>query len=97
MAGWIALRFLNDPSTALEHFTRIDEGSADPVVRARAAYWRGRAAEAAGRFEEMPLSTRLLPAIPPPITASWRMPGSAWARLHGAPRRQNRHPSPHVN
>src|ERR1700746_3031127 len=53
MAGWIALRFLNDPSTALEHFARIDEGSIDPIVRARAAYWRGRAAEAAGRFEEM--------------------------------------------
>jgi soluble lytic murein transglycosylase len=53
MAGWIALRFLNDPPTALEYFARIDEGSADPVVRARAAYWRGRAAEAAGRFEEM--------------------------------------------
>ena len=53
MAGWIALRFLNDPPTALEHFARIDEGSTDPVVRARAAYWRGRAAEAAGRFEEM--------------------------------------------
>ena len=28
IAGWIALRFLNDPSTALEHFTRIDEGTA---------------------------------------------------------------------
>ena len=53
MAGWIALRFLNDPSTALGHFARVDEGSTDPVVRARAAYWRGRAAEAAGRFEEM--------------------------------------------
>ena len=53
MAGWIALRFLNEPSTALVHFARIDEGSTDPIVRARAAYWRGRAAEAAGRFEEM--------------------------------------------
>jgi soluble lytic murein transglycosylase len=53
MAGWIALRFLNDPSTALEHFAHIDEGSTDPIVRARAAYWRGRAAEAAGQFEEM--------------------------------------------
>ena len=53
MAGWIALRFLNDPPTALEHFARIDEGSTDPIVRARAAYWRGRAAEAAGRFREM--------------------------------------------
>ena len=53
MAGWIALRFLADPATALEHFAHVDEGSADPIVRARAAYWRGRAAEAAGQFEEM--------------------------------------------
>ena len=53
MAGWIALRFLTDPATALEHFAHIDDGSADPIVRARAAYWRGRATEAAGRFEEM--------------------------------------------
>jgi soluble lytic murein transglycosylase-like protein len=53
MAGWIALRFLGDPSRALEHFGHVDEGSSDPIVRARAAYWRGRAAEAAGEFEEM--------------------------------------------
>ena len=53
MAGWIALRFLTDPKTALEHFARIDEGSTDPIVLARAAYWRGRAAEAAGRRNEM--------------------------------------------
>jgi soluble lytic murein transglycosylase len=53
IAGWIALRFLHDPSTALEHFTHVDEGSADPIVLARAAYWRGRAAEAAGQLEEM--------------------------------------------
>ncbi len=53
MAGWIALRFLADPATALEHFARVDEDSADPIVRARAAYWRGRAAEAAGQFDAM--------------------------------------------
>jgi soluble lytic murein transglycosylase len=53
MAGWIALRFLNDPSIAMVHFAHVDEGSADPIVGARAAYWRGRAAEAAGRFQEM--------------------------------------------
>jgi soluble lytic murein transglycosylase-like protein len=53
MAGWIALRFLRDPSSALEHFRHVGEGSSDPIVRARAAYWRGRAAEAAGEFEEM--------------------------------------------
>src|SRR5262249_12375632 len=53
MAGWIALRFLADPATALEHLAHVDQGSADPIVRARAAYWRGRAAEAAGQFDEM--------------------------------------------
>ncbi len=53
MAGWIALRFLGDPSTALEHFAHVDDGSADPIVLARAAYWRGRAAEAASRLELM--------------------------------------------
>jgi soluble lytic murein transglycosylase len=53
MAGWIALRFLADPATAIGHLSRVDEGSADPIVRARAAYWRGRAAEAAGQFDQM--------------------------------------------
>jgi soluble lytic murein transglycosylase len=53
MAGWIALRFLADPVTALEHFAHVDEGSSDPVILARGAYWRGRAAEAAGRLQEM--------------------------------------------
>ncbi len=53
MTGWIALRFLGDASTAREHFSHIDEGLADPTVRARAAYWRGRAAEAAGEHADM--------------------------------------------
>jgi soluble lytic murein transglycosylase len=53
MAGWIALRFLADPATARAHFAHIDEGSNDPIVLARAAYWRGRAAEAAGQPDDM--------------------------------------------
>ena len=53
LPGWIALRFLADPVTALRHFAHIDDSSADPIVLARAAYWRGRAAEAAGQVEEM--------------------------------------------
>jgi soluble lytic murein transglycosylase len=53
MAGWIALRFLSDPKRALEHFARVDDGMTDPIVRARASYWRGRAAEALGQFEPM--------------------------------------------
>ena len=53
MQGWIALRFRNDPATAREHFAHIDDGSSNPIVLARANYWRGRAAEAAGDAEEM--------------------------------------------
>jgi soluble lytic murein transglycosylase len=53
MAGLIALRFLADPATALTHFARVDDGSNNPIVLARAAYWRGRAYEAAGDVEEM--------------------------------------------
>jgi soluble lytic murein transglycosylase len=51
-AGWIALRFLNDPSTAAQHFARIGVGSVNPTTLARAGYWQGRAAEAAGRTQE---------------------------------------------
>ena len=50
-AGWIALRFLNDPATAAQHFARIGSGSVNPTTLARAGYWQGRAAEAAGRGE----------------------------------------------
>src|SRR5262249_4697609 len=32
---------------------RLTKGSRDPIVLARAAYWRGRAFEAAGQFDEM--------------------------------------------
>jgi peptidoglycan lytic transglycosylase len=53
MAGWIALRFLNDPATALTHFAHIDDDAIDPLSIARATYWRGRAQEALGRTAEM--------------------------------------------
>ncbi|UVO25688.1 lytic transglycosylase domain-containing protein [Bradyrhizobium arachidis] len=48
MCGWIALRYLDDPKTALTHFASIDEGSPNPIALSRAHYWRGRAAEALG-------------------------------------------------
>ncbi len=51
-AGWIALRFLNDPATAAQHFARIGVGSVNPTALARAGYWQGRAAEAAGHTQE---------------------------------------------
>jgi soluble lytic murein transglycosylase len=51
-AGWIALRFLDDPTTAMAHFAKVAQGSNSPTTTARAGYWQGRAAEALGRKEE---------------------------------------------
>src|SRR4029077_17202879 len=42
-AGWVALRYLNDPKTAAEHFARIMEGTINPHALARGGYWQGRA------------------------------------------------------
>jgi soluble lytic murein transglycosylase len=47
-AGWIAMRFLHEPSAALAHFARIGIGISNPITLARASYWQGRAAEAMG-------------------------------------------------
>jgi len=47
-AGFIALRFLNDPRTAAQHFAQIDKNQDHPITVARAGYWQGRAAEAMG-------------------------------------------------
>jgi soluble lytic murein transglycosylase len=51
-AGWIALRFLDDPATALAHFSRVAQGIGNPIALARGGYWQGRAAEALGRKDE---------------------------------------------
>jgi soluble lytic murein transglycosylase len=51
-AGWVALRFLNDPATAYAHFKKVGEGNDNPISLARAAYWQGRAAEALKRPQE---------------------------------------------
>ena len=56
MCGWIALRYLDDPRTAAAHFALIDQESKNPIVLARANYWRGRAAEALGEKDKMQAS-----------------------------------------
>jgi peptidoglycan lytic transglycosylase len=48
-SGWIALRFLDDASTALAHFAKIGQGTSNPIALARASYWQGRTAEALGK------------------------------------------------
>jgi len=48
LAGWIALRYLNDPKTSLGHFQRLAEIAPSRTEKARAGYWTGRAYEAMG-------------------------------------------------
>ncbi len=47
-AGWLALNKLRDPRLADSHFERLERSVKSPVSKARAAYWRGRAAEQMG-------------------------------------------------
>lgn len=45
-AGWIALRFLDDPARASRHFATLEQVAQTPLQKSRALYWRGRAFEA---------------------------------------------------
>ena len=45
LSGWLALRFLNEPVKAYQHFDTLYRGVSSPISRARAAYWAGRASE----------------------------------------------------
>jgi soluble lytic murein transglycosylase len=49
LAGWIALRFLKEPETAARHFALAEPHADLSTSVSRVAYWRGRAAEAAGK------------------------------------------------
>ncbi len=48
LAGWLSLRFLNQPREAYDHFTKLYEQVSMPISKGRAAYWSGRAALAKG-------------------------------------------------
>ncbi|MGE3304278.1 MAG: transglycosylase SLT domain-containing protein, partial [Hyphomonadaceae bacterium] len=52
LAGWIALRFMNDPAKAAEHFAHLESNVSTPVSKARALYWRAEAARTLGRAPE---------------------------------------------
>ncbi|HEY5794091.1 MAG TPA: lytic transglycosylase domain-containing protein [Bosea sp. (in: a-proteobacteria)] len=51
-AGFIALRFRDQPGIALEHFNEAARFAETPISVARAAYWQGRAHEAIGQAED---------------------------------------------
>ncbi len=51
LAGFIALRRMNDPARALVHFKTLAALSQAAITQGRAQYWIGRAEEAAGHRE----------------------------------------------
>jgi len=48
LAGFIALRFLKQPSSALAAFQNLDAAVTRPISKSRAKYWQGRVYEALG-------------------------------------------------
>ncbi len=48
MAGWVALRHLNDAKKALAHFQAFTKSADGPLSQARAYYWLGRTYETLG-------------------------------------------------
>lgn len=49
LAGWIALRSLDEPKKAMVHFQHLEAAAKSPVTRARAAYWKALAFKADGK------------------------------------------------
>lgn len=52
LSGWIALRFLNEPKLAYDHFKRMYDEVSYPVSLSRGAYWAGRAMTALNNTAE---------------------------------------------
>ncbi len=52
LAGFLALRKLNDPATAVRHFQNFEGAVKSPISRGRAGYWLGRAYAAQGDAEK---------------------------------------------
>ena len=51
LSGYLALRYLDDPARALEHFSRLESAVDSPISLGRAGYWIGQAHLALGDAE----------------------------------------------
>ncbi|WP_069956557.1 lytic transglycosylase domain-containing protein [Magnetovibrio blakemorei] len=52
ISGWIALRFLKDPTSAKKHFNNMLNAVSYPISVARGAYWSARAASDLGQKQQ---------------------------------------------
>ena len=52
LSGWLALRFLNEPDLAIEHFKKFNQVVKPPISVSRGLYWLGRAYAQSGKKEE---------------------------------------------
>ncbi len=64
LAGWIALRRLDEPRVALTHFQNLVPVATRPISKSRAHYWVARAYEAAGDLSSARLEYRAAAAYP---------------------------------
>lgn len=64
LAGFIALRRLNDPAAARRHFAMVGQDSRSVITRARSAYWEGLALQAAGRAADARARFEAAAALP---------------------------------
>jgi soluble lytic murein transglycosylase len=56
LAGFLSLRFLDQPERALAHFQASEAAVEGPISVSRAAYWQGRAEDALGRPDDAAFS-----------------------------------------
>ncbi|SDX48748.1 soluble lytic murein transglycosylase [Ruegeria halocynthiae] len=52
LSGFLALRKLNDPATAVRHFQNFSEAVQSPISKGRGGYWLGRAHAAQGNADK---------------------------------------------
>jgi soluble lytic murein transglycosylase len=52
LSGWLALRFLQQPQAALQHFQNLYDGTRTSTTRSKAAYWAAQACKALNHSQE---------------------------------------------
>jgi soluble lytic murein transglycosylase len=91
LAGFIALRRLNQPAQAQAHFARVGEGSQSVITRARSAYWEAAALANLSRPAEAQAKWREAATLPVTFygqlasLALGESPAQMTARINGIP------------